>query len=166
MRRYNLTPLLLGVGFGALMSVVALAYLWLVFFRLNGQQGAAGTASLWDVARTYALPFLPAAALSWWLITAGVRQPRALASGFYGAMAGLLSVFLGALITSVAIIVQMWSPFALSGLIFAPLLSALFIVWPIVTPQGLGADVVAVVVGALYGVAVRRYLVSARMVAV
>lgn len=77
-------------------------------------------------------------------------------------MAGLLSVFLGALGISVAILLHMWQSFALLGLSF-PFLSAIFIIWPIITPQGLGADMVAVVVGALYGVAVSRYLVVARV---
>lgn len=160
MRRHILTPLLLGLGFGALMSVIALVYLWFVIFQPDGH--AAEAAYLWNVIRTYALPFLPAAALSWWIITAGVRQPRALASGLYGAMAGLLSVFLGALSISVALLLQMWPSFAQLGLIF-PLLSAIFIAWPIATLQGLGADAVAVVVGALYGVAVGRYLAEARV---
>lgn len=161
MRRYNVTPLLLGLGFGAQMSVVALAYLWLVVFQPEEPRNVAGIANFWSVVRTYALPFLPAAALSWWIITAGVRQPRALASGLYGAMAGLLSVFLGALSISVAILLHMWQSFALLGLSF-PFLSAIFIIWPIITPQGLGADMVAVV-GALYCVAVSRYLVVARV---
>ncbi len=79
----------------------------------------AGAANFWSVVRTYALPFLPAAALSWWIITAGVRQPRALASGFYGAMAGLLSVFLGTLSVTWRSSAQHWSPTVMSKMVFA-----------------------------------------------
>lgn len=167
MRRSTLPLLLLGLGFAALMSLVALAYLWFVVFQpagsawsLGGLNGAARAASVWGITRLFVLPMLPAAALSWWIATAGARRPGALLGALSGAIAGLLTVFLGALSITVALFVQMRPPGMMTQ-VFVVTVGFVWLIWS-ATPQGLGAAVVAIVTGALYGVIVRPYLVLAR----
>jgi hypothetical protein len=157
MRRATLIPLLIGLGFAALMSLVALAYLWFVVFQPGGNASSLGKPSVWDVARFFALPLLPAAALSWWIAIAGAHRPGALRGALSGASAGLLTVALGELSVAVALFAQARPPGMLTQ-VFVIVVGFVWLAWS-TTPQGLGAAGVAIVTGALYGVIGRPYLV-------
>jgi hypothetical protein len=157
MRRPTLIPWLLALGFAALMSLVALAYLWIVVFQPGGSASSLGKTSVWGVVRLFALPLLPAAALSWWIAIAGARRPGALRGALSGASAGLLTVALGELSIAVALFVQAPPPGMLTQ-VFIVVVGFVWLTWSS-TPPGLGAAGVAIVTGALYGVIARPYLV-------
>lgn len=170
MRRRNLTPLLLGLGFAVLMGALALGYLRLVVFTSAAPASGASASSsaevenLWGIAQTFVLPLLPTAALSWWIAHAGARRVDVLAGVLAGGMAGLLTVLLSVFSVIVVLFLEM-NPTTPHGGVSFPFLAVAVFFWPLTSLQGFGADALAVVVGALYGALVRRQLVASQPVA-
>jgi hypothetical protein len=102
--------------------------------------------------------------LSWWIAHAGARRADVLAGALTGGMAGLLTVFLGVFSVIVVLFLEM-KPTTPHGDASFPFLAVAVFFWPLASLQGLGADALAVVMGALYGALVRRHLVVAQTVA-
>jgi hypothetical protein len=161
--RRRLTLLRLSaLGFAALIGVLAIGYFLLAGALASHMQAISfsGAPSFSDVrflVLSLALPAMPGAALSWWLLVVLPRHSSALA----GALAGLLTVVLAPLEVGVA-------GFGYGGFSTAALTPWQVIGWTLViwyfgvailcaTPTGWGILLVGASAGVLYGALVRHW---------
>lgn len=152
------------VGFIALTGVLAYGYIYLVAAHSVPDAPGPTPDDLLAIASNYALPALPGAALSWWLLIAVPRRSGALAGGCVGLLTVVLAV-LGVCIAGIIFgtLVPHTTPLTpietLEAIAFFWLFGLLFLS---TQPIGWGMFLVGTVAGAVYGALVRRWIPGAK----
>lgn len=147
------------VGFVALTGILAFGYIYLVAVGSTTSAPRPAASYLLAVMYDYALPALPGAALSWWLLIAAPRRSSALAGGCVGLLTVVLAV-LGVCIAGITYgaLLSHTTTFltpidTLEAVLFFWLFGLLFLS---TQPLGWGMFLVGTVAGAVYGTLVRR----------